>query len=252
MYIKPANIPKEDKWREIRGVAHRGGAATAPENTLAAFRGALAAGVFAWEMDVQLTADGALAVFHDETLDRTTDGSGPLAGRTLAELKALDAGSWFGARWAGERIPTLEEVIALAKTAPGGGARLLIEIKSPHLYPGIERRLLAALAQQDYAGPAMIMSFDGASLVRMRKLAPHLPLCRLLAGGALFPGRPAANAEVIGPSWQAAALNPMLIFSAHRAQRLVYAWTVNDRRAALWLRLCGVDAIISDRLDLLT
>ncbi|HUS16412.1 MAG TPA: glycerophosphodiester phosphodiesterase family protein, partial [Chloroflexia bacterium] len=110
-------------------VAHRGGASTAPENTLAAYRNAQAAGILTWEMDVQLTTDGRLAVFHDDTLDRTTDGSGPLAGHSWDELAALDAGSWFGPQWRGERIPTLEDVIALARDAPDGGARLLIEIK---------------------------------------------------------------------------------------------------------------------------
>ncbi|HMA37178.1 MAG TPA: glycerophosphodiester phosphodiesterase family protein [Chloroflexia bacterium] len=235
----------------IEPVAHRGGAATAPENTLAAFRAALAAGIVTWELDVQLTRDSALVVFHDETLDRTSNGQGPLAGRLLADLQQLDAGAWFGPQWQGEPIPTLEAVIALARTAPNGGARLLIEIKSPHLYPGIERRLLAVLAAQHYTERVLLMSFDGASLGEVRKLAPRLPLCQLFAQETPFPVTPAARAEVLGPMWQMLAVNPLPIYLAHRAGRQVYTWTVNDPAALHWLRLCGVDGVISDRLDLL-
>ncbi|MDQ2808086.1 MAG: glycerophosphodiester phosphodiesterase [Chloroflexota bacterium] len=237
--------------RPVRRVAHRGGAADAPENTLAAFRGAGAAGIGTWELDVQLTTDGALAVFHDETLDRTTDGSGPLAGHSLAELQALDAGAWFGPGWVGERIPTLEAVITLARGQAGGGAQLLIEIKSPHLYPGIERRLLDVLAAEAYADRVLIMSFDGDSLARVRALDPSLPLCHLTGAELRFPRHPAAAAEVLGPPWPILALNPLIILAAHRAGRQVYTWTVNSRLAATWLRVCGIDGIISDRLDLL-
>ncbi len=237
--------------RPVRRVAHRGGAADAPENTLAAFRGAATVGLGTWELDVQLTRDGALVVFHDETLDRTTDGAGPLAGHSLAALQALDAGAWFGAQWAGERIPTLDAVIALARSRPGGAAWLLVEIKSPHLYPGIERRLLAVLAAERYADRVLIMSFDGDSLARVRALDPALPLCHLTGEAVPFPRRPAADAEVLGPPWPILALNPLIIWAAHRAGRQVYTWTVNHRLAAVWLRVCGIDGIISDRLDLL-
>jgi len=237
--------------RPVRRVAHRGGAADAPENTLVAFRGAAAAGIGTWELDVQLTTDGALVVFHDETLDRTTDGTGPLAGHSLAALQALDAGAWFGPGWAGERIPTLDAVIALARSQVDGGARLLIEIKSPHLYPGIERRLLAVLATEAYADRVLIMSFDSDSLARVRALDPTLPLCHLTGDKPRFPRHPAADAEVLGPPWQLLALNPGIIFAAHRAGRQVYTWTVNSRLAAAWLRVCGLDGLISDRLDLL-
>ncbi|HUS17817.1 MAG TPA: glycerophosphodiester phosphodiesterase, partial [Chloroflexia bacterium] len=164
---------------------------------------------------------------------------------------ALDAGSWFGPQWRGERIPTLEDVIALARDAPDGGARLLIEIKSPHLYPGIEERLIAVLEAENYADRVLIMSFDGSSLERMRALAPHLPLCHLLGERSLLPGPPAADAEVLGPMWQLLAMNPLAVARAHRAGRQVYCWTVNSARGLAWLRLCGVDGIISDRLDLL-
>ena len=107
-------MARNRSWRFAPGsldyplvVAHRGGAGLAPENTLAAFRMALEVGADAIELDVRLTRDGRVAVIHDRTVDRTTGGRGPVGSYTLAELKALDAGSWFGPQYLGERVPTL-------------------------------------------------------------------------------------------------------------------------------------------------
>jgi glycerophosphoryl diester phosphodiesterase len=101
-------------------IAHRGGAVEAPENTLAAFRYSLALGIRWFELDVQMSRDGALVVFHDETLDRTTNGDGPIGSLTLEDLRRLDAGSWFGSQYAGERIPTLREVLELCASEGAG------------------------------------------------------------------------------------------------------------------------------------
>ena len=92
--------------------AHRGASASAPENTLAAFRAAEAAGAAGIELDVHLSADGVPVVIHDETVDRTTDGHGPVAALTLCRLRQLDAGRWFAPAFAGEALPTLEEILA--------------------------------------------------------------------------------------------------------------------------------------------
>ncbi len=98
-------------------IAHRGSSGSAPENTLAAFRLAVKAGVDMIELDVRLTADRHLVVFHDRRLGRTVQGSGPVWTKTLAELRALDAGSWFGSRFRGENMPTLQEVfLAVPRT----------------------------------------------------------------------------------------------------------------------------------------
>jgi glycerophosphoryl diester phosphodiesterase len=110
-------------------VAHRGFSGKAPENTIPAFRMALEAGVSMIELDVQITKDGAVAVIHDATVDRTTDGTGRVADLTLAELRHLDAGSWFSADFKGERIPSLEEALELI--APR--ALVNIELKSPRI-----------------------------------------------------------------------------------------------------------------------
>ncbi len=124
--------------------AHRGDSASAPENTLAAFRRAVELGVPSVELDVHPARDGTLVVIHDDTVDRTTDGTGAVSDKTLDELRCLDAGSWFGSQFAGERIPTLAEVLELLAPSATG---LNIEIKadddeairgtlSPLIYPG--------------------------------------------------------------------------------------------------------------------
>ena len=107
-------------------VSHRGGGALAPENTIPAVMAALEAGFDYLEVDIALTADRVPVLLHDKTVDRTTDGHGRLADLTLAQVQALDAGSWFGAKYAGTRVPTLEEfLLALAPS----GARALLEMK---------------------------------------------------------------------------------------------------------------------------
>jgi len=111
-------------------IAHQGASAYAPGNTLAAFRLALEMGADGFELDIMLSADGHLVVIHDDTVDRTTDGSGPVRQKTLAELKALDAGARFDACFAGERIPTLQEVFDLVA---GNRAFVNVELKADSL-----------------------------------------------------------------------------------------------------------------------
>src|SRR5438552_3727229 len=140
---------------------HRGNAAEFPENTLAAFTSALDLGVDVIECDVHLSADGALPVIHDHLLNRTTNGSGLVRDLTLAELKHLDAGSWRGAAFAGERIPALEEVLALARDRAG----VAIEIKNlPLAYPGIERAVVEAVAAAGMRPHVVVISFDHRSV----------------------------------------------------------------------------------------
>ena len=108
-------------------LAHRGYSAKAPENTMAAFELALAVGADGIELDVHMTRDGEIVVIHDDTLDRTTNGKGPVSDQTMAELRELDAGSWFSPEFAGERIPTLKLVLELIKDKD---VLLNIEIKT--------------------------------------------------------------------------------------------------------------------------
>jgi glycerophosphoryl diester phosphodiesterase len=156
-------------------IAHRGGATEAPENTLAAFRHALSLGIRYVELDVQMSSDGELVVIHDETLDRTTSGSGPVGDHTYEELRRLDAGSWFAPEYAGERIPTLREVLDLCVLE---GVGVVIELKSPGMYQGMEEKVAALVGEMCLRGAENIwcISFDHDAIRRMRELDAILPL----------------------------------------------------------------------------
>src|SRR3981189_711248 len=146
---------------------HRGNADECPENTLASFRSAIELGVDVIECDVHLSDDSELAVIHDHLLDRTTDGSGFVRDHTMAELKRFDAGSWKDPRFAGERIPSLDEVLALAK----GKGGIAIEIKNlPLPYPGIEDAVVQTVRGSEMVGDVVVISFDHRSVKRIAEL----------------------------------------------------------------------------------
>lgn len=168
-------------------IAHRGFSGMAPENTLVAFGQALELGCDAIECDVHCTADGHVVIMHDATVDRTTDGSGPIAGMTLAELKRLDAGSWKDAAYAGEPVPTLAEALQLI----GGRAGLIIEIKQP----GIEQAVVDVVRAEGALRRVFVFSFHHESVKRVRAIEPLIP-CGWLTGGTQDPSDEAAAALV--------------------------------------------------------
>jgi glycerophosphoryl diester phosphodiesterase len=160
-------------------IAHRGYRAKYPENTLASFRASIDAGVQMIELDVMLSKDRKVVVIHDGTLDRTTNGYGSVDGCTIKELKALDAGSWFQSRFAGERIPTLEEVLEDVK----GRAMINIEIKTSafearHPDDSIERQIVELVAHNNLQASILISSFEWKILeyITTMKEAPEIAL----------------------------------------------------------------------------
>ena len=168
-------------------IAHRGASAEAPENTVAAFDQALALGFSHLELDAQLSADGEVVVIHDATLERTTNGHGPVAAMAGAELAALDAGSWFHERFAGQRIPTLADVLRRYR----GRAHLHLELKSeePTLAPAVARLLdehgwlgtaVATSSEAPLEAPVIITSFHRTQLERAGPLLPDVPLAWLV------------------------------------------------------------------------
>ena len=157
-------------------IGHRGHSAAAPENTMVAFEAAVAAGADMIELDVTLSRDGRLAVIHDETLDRTTDGAGPVSARSLAELRALDAGAWFGPAFAGQRLPLLEEVLE----AFGSRVLVNVEIKPEAARvpsPEPAARMVAAMVRDmGLRQRVMVSSFDHAILRQARRADADLHL----------------------------------------------------------------------------
>jgi glycerophosphoryl diester phosphodiesterase len=157
-------------------IAHRGDSAHRPENTLASFASALEVGVTLVELDVQLTADRAVVVIHDPTLDRTTTGRGDVRKMTLAEVRAVSAGypDKFGSAFAGERVPTLAEALSLLRDR----ARVMVEIKKESVTDdvegGIEASTLAEVRRLGMAERVAIISFDHRALLRLRDQAPEV------------------------------------------------------------------------------
>ena len=231
-------------------VAHRGASCAAPENTLAAFRAAVELGADAIELDVQRCADGHLVVFHDGTLDRTTDGRGRLADRSLAELKRLDAGSWFAPAFAGERIPVLEEVLQAVPQQ----VILFVELKvaglPQTLAAGMEEQVAGALSKSGRLATSVLSSFDPACLRRVKAVMPQA-CC-----GLLFESDPERHlsvaldlgADALHPHWT--AVSDSLLEAARRHGLAVAAWTVDEPQVIARLARAGVDAIITNRPDL--
>ena len=216
---------------------HRGNPAEHPENTLASFRSAIDLGVDMIECDVHLSADRELVVLHDHTLDRSTDGTGLVGQRTLAELRRLDAGG-------GERLPVLAEVCELARDRVG----LAIELKQiPIPYPGLEEKLVACLGALGMLDQAAVLSFDHRSVCRLKELEPRLSAgvlegARPIDPAALMRG---AGADIYCPHY--GAMDRDLVDEIHAVGGMVGVWTVDDATAVAWCRACGPDSVFTNR-----
>ena len=159
--------------------AHRGSKGTHPENTLASFKEAVRVGSDGIELDVHLTKDGQLVVIHDETVDRTTNGTGEIRNLTLAEIKAMDAGSWFHNKYAGEKIPTLEEVLLLLKEL-GFNGQLNIELKTDIIqYEGLVEKCLALQSTATWPFAIVYSSFNPYTLVELKQANPSQEIGQL-------------------------------------------------------------------------
>jgi glycerophosphoryl diester phosphodiesterase len=168
---RPVSIDEfYDHSARTRVIAHRGFSGAAPENTLAAIRAAIEAGADMAEIDVTLSSDNQVVVIHDETLDRTTNGSGEVSRFSRAELRELDAGSWFGPSFVGERIPTLDEVL----TAVEGRILLNVEIKSEAVVRGVVEKVASAIREHEMAELVVVSSFSPDALRQMHEVAPEI------------------------------------------------------------------------------
>src|SRR5688572_6141319 len=201
-------------------IAHRGASSYAPENTLAAFDLALEMEVRHIELDVDLTSDGHIVVIHDHTVDRTTNGSGPVPSHTLATLRSLDAGAWFGPQFAGERIPTFDEVLARYK----GRAHLHVEIKGRS--PFLSRETADVIRKHGMERQVTITSFQKVRLEEMRAYAPEFPtgwLVRAISD-AIIGQAHAMGVTQICP--RADAVTPELVRRLHAEGFVARAWGV--------------------------
>jgi len=232
-------------------IAHRGASGAAPENTMAAFRKAVELGAGFIETDLQLSRDARLVALHDDTLERTTNGRGPVSSKTLEELRKLDAGNWFRpsgqgtAAFAGERIPTVEEILAFGREHEIG---LHLEVK-PTGPSGAEHDIVGALHDSNEVARSVVLSFSASVLKRIRQLDP------LVMTGFLFSDRmPSPVAAAVGAG--ARQLLPRadhatreLVTEAHAYDLRVVAWTADSHADMQKLIAAGVDGIITDYPD---
>ena len=221
---------------------HRGASGLAPENTLASFKKAMEIGADYSELDVQLSKDGQVVLLHDETLDRTTTGKGPVGEWNLADLKTLDAGSWFDEKFKNEPLPTLKEVIDLVK----GKMKLNIEIKVKQFNQELVDKVVALIRAENFQNQCMITSFNQPSVEYVKKIAPEL------VTGLIFGKK--YNESVFTGNWDVlssnkANINEKFMKKAHDAGKQVHVWTVNDEKEMQKLIKLGVDGIITNYPD---
>ncbi|MEV6941583.1 glycerophosphodiester phosphodiesterase family protein [Streptomyces sp. NPDC051172] len=245
-------------------IGHRGASAYAPENTLASIDKAARLGIPWVENDVQRTKDGELVVIHDDSLQRTTDveevfpcrKSWQVKDFTAAEIARLDAGSWFGRRFAGARVPTLDEYM---RRVEHNHQKLLLEIKNPELYPGIEQQTLKVLGNDGWLDPQhladrlVVQSFSADSLRIVHDLKPAVRTSFL--GTPQFSDLPAYARFTDGINPSAGSISAAYVAAVHAFRGPhgkplnVFTWTVNDADTARQVTRYGVDGIITNEPD---
>jgi glycerophosphoryl diester phosphodiesterase len=229
--------------KPVIAVGHRGASAYAPENTVASFDEAIRLGAKAVEFDLRLSADGAAVVLHDETVDRTTNGKGPVHAFDRFDLLRLDAGSWMHARFSGTRIPTLEEALL----AIGPHARPVIELKT-EIPPDL---VLRALKRYDLEEDALVISFVESWLIPFRRASRDLSLGLLAENwSGELPAR-AKNLAAELVCLNVDALGTPQVAACEALGLEVWCYTANDVGMIAACAAMGVTGIITDRPDLI-
>ncbi len=227
--------------------AHRGASAYAPENTIPAFRLALDQGAEGIELDVQRTADGALVVIHDETIDRTSNGFGRVKDLTLEDLRRMDFSNGFiGHR--NVRIPTFTEILDLIRPT---GAILNVELKNAiEPYPGLEVEAAAMVADAGMTDRVLFSSFNHISLAGLRGVVPPSQIGLLYSDGLYNPWQYARwiGAGALHPDWTALR-QPDYVWLAHEAGIKVHVWTVDEERDVAHAVEIGVDSVVTNFPD---
>jgi len=241
---------------KIKVVAHRGASGYAPELTFAAFSKAIEMGADSIEVDVHQSADGKIVIFHDQTLDRTTNGTGLIASKTYKELQQLDAGSWFDPAFAGERIPLFSEFIELVK----GKVGIIVELKhGSQIYPGIEKNLRSILQSYKMVHDAVVSSSRVTILHTFKTIAPGLRMGKVLTPKELWRSMFQSNSFVhkqkllehikeIHPHWS--FVDSHFMDWAGSVGLEVIPWTINKERKIRAMIDRGVHGVITDFPDI--
>lgn len=229
-------------------LGHRGASAYAPMNTLPAFELALELGADGVELDVHLSKDGALIILHDFTVDHTTNSSGYVRDMTLAELKLLDAGSRFGEKFKGTQIPTLDEVFE----SVGNKLFINVEIKSEtQETDGVEQAVADCIVRHGVQRTVLVSSFNPLALQRFRQIMPDIPIGYLHAPNWTFSPEVMEQVPHEARHPHHTIIDAPYMEWARKHSYRVNTWTVNDPARAIELRNLGVDAIITDKPDVI-
>jgi len=226
--------------------AHRGSSAHAPENTLAAFKLAVQQQASAIELDVKLTADGQVVVIHDDTVDRTTNGTGWVNSMTLTELKQLDAGSKFDPEYQAEKIPTLLEVFETV------GSQIFIDVELKNYTSptdDLADKVISLVKEYRLESSVMLSSFNMIALIRARALIPEIPLGLITIkglAGLTMRSRLVRFGPLLAFHPHYLDVSPQLIQASHQAGAHIHAYTVNQPDLMRQLITSGVDGIFTD------
>lgn len=221
-------------------IAHRGYSSEFPENTLASFEGAFDIGADYIELDVQMTKDGQIVVFHDGSLKRTTGAEGGIADYTYEELLSLDAGSWFDPSFAGEKIPTLDQALELTA---GHGGGIYLELKDMGEVPGFEEAVLEAVRERGMMRQCIFASFNYSYLMHLKELDESAAILynTMETGERISEEYPA---DYYG--FYLETVTASMIETAHEAGSRVFVWTVNEPVSMTTLRDMGADGIVTN------
>ena len=225
--------------------AHRGVSSQAPENTMEAFELAAALGADGIEMDVQFTKDRRVVILHDELIDRTSNGTGAVRDWLWDDLRGLDFGAWYGAQFAGVRIPLLEDLLPLVRMK---GMRLNIELKTnSYRYPGLEEAVIELVRAHDVHDAIMISSFNHYSVMQYKALDPSAYTGVLLSSSLVEPWEYAGRlgVQAIHPRYQ--SVEQEMVTRCHERGIEINTYTVDDPAEKDKLRGLGVDCIITNR-----
>jgi glycerophosphoryl diester phosphodiesterase len=226
-------------------IAHRGASGHAPENTFAAFQRAVELGGTFIETDLHVTRDGRFVAIHDDTVERTTNGSGDVRNFTLDELREVDAGMWFDRTFMGERIPTLEEVLEFSREHD---VVFYLELKYAAVW-GMDHALVAALQKAQSAPRTIVISFDPATLTPLRRLDPSIMTGLLVEDAKPDCIQSAIDLGARQLCPKVSSVTPELVEKAHRADLQVVTWTANTLADMRAMMAAGVDGIMTDFPD---
>lgn len=228
--------------------AHRGASCYAPENTMISFKKAVTMGADGIEIDVHMSKDGYLVVCHDEKVDRTTNGNGYIKDINMKELKELDAGSWFGKEFTGEKIPLLDEVLELIKSE---NLLLNIELKNgPIFYDNLEKNVVNKVKDYGLEENVIISSFNHYSLLQTKKLEPRIKTGILYIAGMVSPWKYAKSigADAIHPLFL--TINKEVTEECLRNDIMVNPFTVDRESDMILMRKINVTSIITNCPDI--